>query len=161
MMKNANQCFPLEHYNQHFALKVNFATILVIVFSLRSAFIAGLALASGENVTGITGYFYSRPLYFALSLIASLPVLVLCAAWIRRAPDAGWLPRFIWRGGRWVLLVVTSCDLAVVYWSMQARQLIPYVDVVQLSGGLVCLLYVLRSVRVKEIFRSFPEVPED
>lgn len=148
--------YPLEEYSEDFALKVNIATKLTLFFLLKSAIILLAGLYLQTQKIDLIHPIYGNSRLFTLSLIASIPAIIVFITLMRRTPTAGNITRKIWRQGRALLslsvIAMTLCDIYTVTILHTPTQL----HLIQVIIDMYCCYYVFTSNRFKETFNSFP-----
>jgi hypothetical protein len=93
-------------------------------------------------------------------MMSALPALAIVAAWIRRHPSAGRLPRLVWANGKSLLVFSATLNVFLIVWSIVERKLISNFDLIQIVVSFYCLLYVIRSERLRDTFLSFPDLTD-
>jgi hypothetical protein len=152
--------YPLESYDKDFALKPSVGTTLWLAFLVRGMVIAGMQLYLTQKAINFAAFFYSTTIALLASLVVAMPVFIIFAAWVRRHPSAGRIPRMIWARGGLLMIFSATLNLLLVAWSLSNRKLASSPDIAQLLLSCYCLFYVLRSKRLKDTFMSFPQAPK-
>jgi hypothetical protein len=106
----------------------------------------------GIDTGGFTAI-YSSPLF----LLASLPAVAVIVAGLRRAPPSGSAIRAIWRNGRLLSSTAAALDIGILVLHSIFRWLsLNEIIVAGFFLDIYVLIYLLRSVRVKDTFEDFP-----
>lgn len=151
--------YDLSDFSDDGTLKVPFTLWVALAFLARHVLLLLMGGVSSFVMSrrGIdTGGFieiYSSPLF----LLASLPAVAVLVAALRRNPQAGRATRAIWRNGRLLSSTAAALDIGILL----SRALFASLSV---TGFVVAmtfldvyvLVYLLRSVRVKDTFEDFP-----
>lgn len=148
--------YPLDSYDKNFALKMSVGSIFWLVFLGRGLLIVPIHLYLEEQSVKAAEVFYATDLQLLCGLLLALPVLVLIVTWGARSPSSGDFFRIIWGHGRSILIFTATLNLPLVVWSTASRHNIPSSDIVQIVVALYCLIYVIRSKRLQDVFKSFP-----
>lgn len=149
--------YPLHNYDNHFCLKVSPLLWLIMLWSILHALALFLGLfASSADVMKMTVEFAYDP----LKLASNVPGALLLFARMNRRPEAGGFFRWIWRNGKWLLSAGLAAQIAILlvkHWRDLAD--VNEAIVLILAGTVACLVALLRSRHIADIFADFP-VPE-
>lgn len=151
--------YQLSDFSDDGTLKVSALLWLVIAFLARHVLLllmGGLStfMLRGRGIdTGGFSALYSTPFF----LLVSAPAVAIIVASVRRAPGAGPLIRGIWRNGRLLLSIAAGLDigLLVCHWAFGWLS-INEIIIVTVFLDVYILLYLARSVRVRDTFEDFP-----
>jgi hypothetical protein len=146
-----------QHYDEHLALKVPALMWLTLAFLVRHLLLLGITFmpTTGDEITVLRELI--RPEYLIADLIA-LPVLVVA---LRRRPQApGWM-RKLWSAGRSLLTLSALVYLALLGGTLlnSERRLMETLNeatLISILLSVAALLYLWRSVLVRDLFRDFP-----
>ncbi len=153
---------PYHAYDQYGSLRVSLPLGVMMWFASRSALWVVLAYFPG--LSGTTDITFIRSMLTPLAVIASIPALLLLGAGLFRHPDAGPLPRLLWRYGRSLLAV--SLLLHMIHLApptlISTLTLPPWREADLLVWGelllhLLLLIYLLYSAPIRAIFADFPQ----
>jgi hypothetical protein len=152
-----NRQWGPQHYDEHLALKVPALMWLTLAFLVRHLLLLGITFmpTTGAEITVLRDLI--RPEYVIADLIA-LPVLVVA---VRRRPQAPEWMRKLWPAGRALLTLSTLVYLALLGWTLlgSERRLMETVNeatLISILLSVAILLYLWRSVLVRDLFRDFP-----
>jgi hypothetical protein len=146
-----------QHYDEHLALKVPVLMWLTLAFLVRHLLLLGITFmpTTGDEITVLRDLI--RPEYLIADLIA-LPVLVVA---LRRRPQAPDWMRKLWPASRSLLTLSALVYLALLGGTLlnSERRLMETVNeatLISIMLSLALLLYLWRSVLVRDLFRDFP-----
>ena len=152
--------YQISDFNNDGALKVPMLLWLVLAYLSRHLLLLAMGGLStfmmsrtGNGQIDFAG-FNSSPMF----LLASLPAVTVMVAALLRAPGSIRLIQFIWGHGRKLLIVSALVDLGLLAMSCYLHWLVLNEWVI--VGALLdiyILVYLLRSVRVRDTFSDFPE----
>lgn len=159
--------YSLEDYEQQYGvLREPFALKLIVWYLLKHYLLAFIQLITlipkiKRMVSDVMPIFekfaYSHSTF--LFVLSCIPVLLVFISSVKRVPktESPFL-RKVWSHGRILLITTAILEIILImaYVLLQLRQLtefwliILYIDV-------IVLIYLVRSVRVKDVFAEFPE----
>lgn len=148
--------YGAREYDEHFALKLNLATWLIIAYIMRPFVIYIASISNKTDRFGLLNLTYPDHVSALISGAAAVPTVILLFAWIKRTPSAGTRIRAIWRNGRLLIalsLLINIGSLAVP-WRFTAS--IPNLSIVHITLCCIMLYYLFRSSRVADAFADFP-----
>ncbi len=151
--------YSIESYDNDFTLKLSLGSAFWLAFLCRGTLIMPAHLYMEKKSIDLADFFYATDLHLLAAMISALPALAVFVAWIRRHPSAGSLPRLVWANGKSLLIFSASLNLLVIIWSVVDRKQVSNPDLIQIVVSFYCLFYVVRSVRLRDTFKSFPELP--
>lgn len=151
--------YGFDDYNQQGSLRVSGWMWFWIIYSMRHAILwLGLSIAHSPDVmdelTDESHWAY---------LLCGIPGLMLLVDAGFRIPQAGAFPRWVWRNGRWLLvvsiilhvLIVAGMALGKPNWQLSTSQFIFFA--IDFFG----LRFALKSQRVRDVFADFPQPAKD
>jgi len=158
-MKKAPQAYSLSDFTDDGVLRMSPMLFLVIAFLSRHilfVIFAGISnfLAKRRGVDlGDVSVLFSP----ALLLIATLPALAVFGAFVRRVPNAGNLPRWIWQHGAWLLGLAAILDLGFLP-ALAFTGHIQFGELHIVTGliDIYAIFFLARSPRVRDTFADFP-----
>ena len=158
-----SRVYSFKDYDQYLSLKPGMGFWLVAVFFLRpyllklSSFQIGRG-AKTKAVSRLYELVYPDDFGFFLAIVATVPVVLLFFALAKRKPDAPELVRKIWRHGVQLLVVAAILNIIVVFIPIVIGRMhgIHLLDIAQLVIAVLILVYIFRSVRLKDTFADFP-----
>lgn len=164
-MSKANQPsrrldYPASAYDDQFILRPPVGMWVTIAFLLRPVVVLVASVTNKADRVGLLNVVYPDRQWAVAHLIAALPGLAVALAYTRRAPNASTTVRWIWRHGRALLL--TSLGLSVVFLAfpvLTAHARLGTSALIQASACGLLAYYLVRSPRVGDAFRDFPEAP--
>jgi len=159
-----SKLYTFSDYDGYMSLKLNFETWLIIVYFLRpfilkiSTIQMGLG-AKSDSVSGLKDMVYPDDFGFFMAFAATIPVLLLMFAYVKRKPGASRLVRKIWHAGR-TLLIATAVLNVVILFVPSVLGLAYSINIlgwVQLAIALYIIFYLFTTQRVKDAFADFPK----
>lgn len=164
-----NRVYSFKEYDQYLSLKPGPGFWLITLFFLRPYLLKLSTFQRGrgpktEAVSRLYEIVYPDNFGFFLAVIATLPVVLLLVALMKRKPGAPELVRRIWRNGIWLLTFAAVLNVIVVFIPIFIGRVhgIHVLDIAQLLITLLSLAYITRSVRLRDTFADFPaESPEE
>lgn len=158
-----SRVYSFSDYDKYMSLKFDANMWMVIVYFLHpyvlkiSTFQMGRGPKS-DSVSGLKNLIYPDDFGFFLAFVASIPVLVLMVAYVKRKPDAAHWVRTVWRNGRKALAAAAVLSVIVVFVPFLAElsHSIPVYGWGQLAVAAGILCYLFTSRRVADTFADFP-----
>lgn len=156
-----SKVYSYKNYDKYLCLKVGFGLWVVMLFLLRPY----ILLVSSFRIDGVRGagglkdLVYPDDLSLILGILATIPLMVVIYAWVKREPDASEFIRKVWRHGKPLLIASASMNILAIFipvWAGFVRQ-VHIISWFQLGLSLLVVLYLYFSVRVKDTFADFPE----
>jgi len=154
--------YPPERYDHNLVLKVPFLLMVILLYSVRHLFIVFLAYNPNPKFAGMFGFL--QPLASPYFVLADLPAMLVLAAWIRRAPQAGDAIRWIWRQGRTLLTVSLLLQFGLlVYlegggvWDAYFYGERERMAIVSMGLNLMSLYFLWRFALFGDVFADFPK----
>lgn len=152
---NSAESYSFSDFDDNGTLRVSVPMWLWIVYSLRHAILwLGLSISRSPDLLGeLTDDTHW------IFLLCGIPALLLMIDTGFRVGEAGKVPRWIWRNGRWLLaasilfhiLAVVGVGVTKPEWQITVSQVVFFA----LDG--LGLWFALTSQRVKDVFADFPE----
>ncbi|MDH3981192.1 MAG: DUF2919 domain-containing protein [Gammaproteobacteria bacterium] len=153
-------------YDKYLSLKVSQELWLIILYLLHPFILLFSTIRLGrggaKGVSGVDGLkrlVYQDNFSLALAILATVPVLLLVYAWVRRKPGAPAFVRRLWAKG-----VVLLTSAAVLYIGGVFVPLLTHVIASirpigwgQVAISILIIFYLFTSKRVRDIFADFPE----
>jgi hypothetical protein len=153
--------YPPDHYDRYMALKVPFTLMLLLLYSVRHLFI--IFLAYNPSPKFAEAFAFMQPLASPYFVLSDLPAMLVLAAWIRRAPQAGALMRRIWRRGRVLLTASLLLQFALLIilegggvWSAYFYGERERMVIVSLGLNLLAVYVLWRVPLFGDVFADFP-----
>jgi hypothetical protein len=159
-----SKLYSFSDYDKYMSLKPNFEMWLMIVYFLRpfilkiSTIQMGMG-AKSDSVSGLKDMVYPNNFGFFIAFAATIPVLLLLFAYVKRKPGASRLVHNIWHGGR-ILLVMTALLNVVIIFVPFVLDLTHSINMLgwgQLAIALYIIFYLYTTQRVKDTFADFPK----
>lgn len=151
--------YPIYCYDKNACLKMNITMWLILLYLLKSYFIALLSVVNSSGRMQLIDMFYSDRLMLSLGALAGIPAILVIYAWIKREPNAPPLIRQVWRSGG-VLLVISAilhaCIIFVPLLLGTAHKIV-ISGWVQLFISLLIVFILYRSLYIRDCFSDFPE----
>ena len=141
------------HYDEHGCLKPGIFFWLVWLFLSRGILLPFVAAGFGRGADGHMDYLLQSGQGALWDMLGALPALLVGMAWSRRLPTARSWVRWIWRYGRWWLMLAATVDMVVRSgWLSRPRpdQTLWWVI------DLLIVVALLRSRRIRQLFDEFP-----
>ena len=153
------QTLTLDDLDEYGCLKISIGLWLIIVYLCRHVILLLLgATSSFANFTyGQTGASYAVLFSDPWFLAASAPALLVLAAAVRRTPSAPTWIRALWKAGAVLLTLSAALDLAILGILLGATgRSVELIHASQAVLGVVCLILLVRSQRMRDTFADFP-----
>lgn len=151
--------YPIYCYDKNISLKLNGTMWLIILFLLKSYFIALLSVVNMTERMQLIDMFYSDRLMLSLGALAGIPAVLIIYAWIKRTPNAPPLIRNIWARGRTLLIIsaiLHACIIFVPLWLGTSHKIMN-TGWIQIILSLIIATIVYKSPYIKDCFSDFPE----
>jgi hypothetical protein len=149
--------YPPSFYDENLNLKIGAGLLAVVLFLCRPYVVLLLSVANRNDKMGLLDLLYADRTALAAAAVAALPALAVLFAMIRRRPEAGPLPRKLWRWGRWLLLASTALNIPIVLMRITGTYpRIHNLDLLQLLAVTWIATYLLGSRRIRDTFADFP-----
>jgi hypothetical protein len=151
--------YPAHHYDENLVLKVPAMLWLVILYGIRHFLFVGFAKLMPMDIVTIPWINFQTSPYFMLT---DLPAALVLFAIGHRVPNGQNFMRRVWKSGRWLLLASYVASITLFSylnkdiltdpssWDFPDAMLVAMMDV-------VIVAYLLRSERVRDVFRDFPD----
>lgn len=158
-----SRVYSFKEYDRYICLKPGAGFWLICVFFLRPYLLKLSTFQPGQGsgtvaVSKLFELVYPDDFVFFLAMIASLPVILLCGALMKRKPGAKEPVRMIWRNGAKLLALTAILNVIVIFIPViigRAHGIHP-LDIAQLIVTALIFFYILRSVRLRDTFADFP-----
>ena len=138
--------------------------MIIITLFLLKPYIIGLAsVAYRRDRNALIDIFYTDKLIISFEAIATIPLLFLIYAWIRRAPAATQIIKNIWKNGKQLIMATAFLQLCVT----SSPLWLPIDSVMTRTSWIQLLLYLLvliitpLSAYMRECFADFPEINQE
>ena len=159
-----SKLYSFSDYDKYMSLKLDLEMWLIIVYFLRpfilkvSTIQMGLGEKSG-SVSGLKDLVYPNDFGFFIAFLATIPVLILVFAYVKRKSGASGLVRKIWHNGRLLLVVTAVLNLIIIFipFLMDLTHRINMLGWAQLAIAVFILFYLYATQRVKDTFADFPK----
>ena len=149
--------YDFMRYNRYFVLRANILIFFILCYLCKDIFLimgvgATAFKSKGGDVSDIM--VLVSPIYF----ISDLPALAVSYALSARQPNAGNLPRLIWRNGRFLLSLSACLHLLLLglkaKWDFDDMGLVQWLVIVI---DIAIVIYVNSSEFIKDLFSEFPD----
>ncbi len=157
--------YDYRRYNQHDVLKPHWGFWLTVLFLSRHVIGFVLVSMSGSGLGGRGGgvgkdaielgsvMSLIEPIY----MIADIPALMLLYALGARLPKSGTVIRWVWGGGRWLMLASVAIYLALFVLTRGVNvEILGRAAWASLAFNTLLVSYVLGSNYMKDLFGQFP-----
>lgn len=151
--------YPISCYDKNICLKMNGTMWLILLYLLKSYFIALLSVVNISERMQLIDMFYSDRLMLSLGALAGIPAILVVYAWVKRVPGAPSLIRRFWIRGRALLAIsaiLHACIIFVPLWLGTAHK-IEVSGWIQLFISLLIVFIFYRSQYIRDCFSDFPE----
>ena len=149
--------YDFSRYNRFAVVKVNALTAAAVLFLSRHVLtfiVLGIALSRTRLhiQDAFAGILDPRYMY------SDIPALLVLLAMLGRHPKSGTMIRFLWRAGRYLLLIS-----AATYLILLGRQLGPdpmrygWMVWLMIVGSAAAVGYTFVSPYARDVFREFPD----
>lgn len=154
--------YEFLRYNQYGVLRPNWPFMLSLAFLCRHIALLIILGAAMFKSKGGPGLEHILPLLDKAYIVADLPAAALVYVIGARRPDAGAVPRWIWRHGREMIF----CSAALFFLITLVRNGLAFglyqpVEWAMIAGTLVVAGYVAKSPYIRDMLDEFPPPPAD
>ncbi|NQU56623.1 MAG: DUF2919 family protein [Rhodospirillales bacterium] len=157
-MDNAPYKYHFLRYNQFQVLRPSLALKLILCFLCKDFFlgfiIGAITLKSRGTGSGLSELMdLIRPIFF----FSSVPAVAVLYAISARTPEAGRLPRFLWKNGQYLILASVLMYLAILgYIRGFDLSNLTSTDWAVVAVNLALVAYVFFSEAINDTFAEFP-----
>ncbi|MGB5338908.1 MAG: DUF2919 family protein [Gammaproteobacteria bacterium] len=159
-----SKVYGFSDYDKHLSLKFSAELWLVILYFLRPYILMVSGIRMGRGSSGVEGAWGLKEMVYPddfslfIGVAATIPVLFVLFAWIKRKPGASDLVRKIWRNGVKILLVSAVLNVLILFIPLLLgiHQKLTTGGWVQLGVSLVVVWFLFSNRRVKDTFADFP-----
>ena len=159
-----SKLYSFSDYDKHMSLKLDLEMWLIIVYFLRPFILKVSTIQMGrgaksDSVSGLKDLVYPNDFGFFIAFLATIPVLILVFAYVKRKPGASGLVRKIWHNGRMLLVATAVLNLIIIFipFLMDLTYRINMLGWAQLAIAVFILFYLYTTQRVKDTFVDFPK----
>jgi hypothetical protein len=159
-----SKLYSFSDYDKHMSLKLDLEMWLIIVYFLRPFILKVSTIQMGrgaksDSVSGLKDLVYPNDFGFFIAFLATIPVLILVFAYVKRKPGASGLVRKIWHNGRMLLVATAVLNLIIIFipFLMDLTYRINMLGWAQLAIAVFILFYLYTTQRVKDTFADFPK----
>ena len=159
-----SKLYTFSDYDKYMSLKPNFEMWLIMVYFLRP-FIMKISTiqmgrgARSDSVSGLKDMVYPNDFGFFIAFLATVPVIMLLVAYMKRKPGApGWVQK-LWHSGRALLVVTAVLNVIIIFvpFLLDLTHKINLLGWGQLAIALYIIFYLYTTQRVKDTFADFPK----
>lgn len=159
-----SKLYSFNDYDKYMSLKLDFELWLIIVYFLRPFIMQVSTIQMGrgaksDSVSGLKELVYPNDFVFFLAFLATIPVLLLIMAYMKRKPGAsGWI-RNIWHKGKQLLLATAVLNMIIIFipFLMDLTHKINMLGWGQLAIAAYIVFYLYTTQRVTDTFADFPK----
>ncbi len=146
-------------YNSYGVLRPSLILILILCFLCKDFFLVAIVGASSFKGAG-AGSNELVTLISPILFLSDLPAIFLFYALSARRPEAGRVPRFIWKYGR-LFIALSIFSYIVILFSMRDFTIskLTFLDGSAIAFKLLILIYIYTSSIIADTFGEFP-IPE-
>ena len=159
-----SKLYSFSDYDKYMSLKLDLEMWLIIVYFLRPFILKVSTIQMGrgaksDSVSGLKDLVYPNDFGFFIAFLATIPVLILVFAYVKRKPGASGLVRKIWHNGRMLLVATAVLNLIIIFipFLMDLTYRINILGWAQLAIAVFILFYLYTTQRVKDTFADFPK----
>ena len=159
-----SKLYSFSDYDKYMSLKLDLEMWLIIVYFLRPFIMKVSTIQMGrgaksDSVSGLKDLVYPDDFGFFIAFLATIPVLILVFAYVKRKPDASGLVRKIWHNGRMLLVVTAALNVIIIFvpFLLDVTHSINMLGWGQLAIAVYILFYLYTIQRVKDTFADFPK----
>jgi len=160
-----SKLYSFSAYDKYMSLKLDSGTWLIIAYFLRpfilkvSTIQMGRGGANSASVSGLKDMVYPTDFGFFLAFLATIPVLILVFAYVKRKPGTSGLVRKIWHNGRMLLVVAAVLNMIIIFvpFLVDLTHRINMLGWAQLAIAIFIIHYLYTTQRVKDTFADFPQ----
>lgn len=159
-----SRVYSFKEYDQYICLKPPAEFWLIALFFFRpyllklSSFQFGRGGVKTGAVSRLYEIVYPDDFGFFLAIVATVPMLLLFFALAKRKPGAPELARKIWHNGIMFLALASILNVVVIFIPIFIGRVhgIHILDIAQLLAVALIIVYLFRSVRLRDTFADFP-----
>ncbi len=150
--------YDFLRYNRYHILRPNFLLKVICAYFLKDLFLMIVVAAGAFKAKGLSPEVaVLLDLVSPRLLLAAFPIGLIGYALINRTPDAGELPRRIWKNGRRLILLAAVLHSGLLLGSTVRIDSTGGVIVLTLIGlNIAAVVYIFRSKLVADVFAEFP-----
>ena len=159
-----SKLYSFSDYDKYMSLRLDLEMWLIIVYFLRPFILKVSTIQMGrgaksDSVSGLKDLVYPNDFGFFIAFLATIPVLILVFAYVKRKPGASGLVRKIWHNGSMLLVVTAVLNLIIIFipFLMDLTYRINMLGWVQLAIAVYVIFYLYSTQRVKDTFADFPK----
>ena len=160
-----SKVYSFSDYDKYMSLKLDSGVWLIIAYFLRPFImkISTIQMGRGtksDSVSGLKDLVYPNDFGFFIAFLATIPVILLILAYMKRKPGAPEWVRKIWRNGRTLLIVTAVLNIVIIFvpFLMDLTHRINMLGWGQLAIAAYILYYLYTQQRLKD---TFADVPKD
>jgi len=149
-MKRRKTFYAPDDFNEDGRLKLSFGLLVAMLFTMRHTITAAAIIVSKSPELFRLYFRHPDPWQYLPDLLVFLLLLAAAAGRGRAVPPLRWL----WRAGRWLLLLAVVLNLGYDGYNLYLNRYIAWQVPLPILD-LYLLVYLLRSQRVKDTFNDF------
>jgi len=155
--------YDIPDYDKYLCLKVTPPMWAAILYLIHPYWLLVLSVVNLKDKTGLIDAVYPDRLPMSLAAAAAIPALAVVYAWMKRKPDSGNKIRWIWINGKWFLTVSSILYMAIAATRIElvSAYQAHYLIWAQLGTGILIIVFLFTSTRVKDTFSDFPKSESD
>jgi hypothetical protein len=155
-----SKAYDVNDYDKNLSLKVSYDLWLIILYLLHPLILllSTLRMAQRTGVGSLRELVYPDDFSLALSILATVPVLLFVYAWTRREPGAPAFVQRLWAKGALLLAAAAALYIATVFVPLltHAAASIQPVGWAQVAISVFIIVDLFTSRRVRDTFADFP-----
>ena len=150
--------YDFLRYNHHHVLRPNFLLQIICIYFLKDLFVMVVVAAGAFKAKGMSPEIsVLLDLVSPRLLFANFPIALIGYGLINRHPQAGSLPRRIWKNDRWLILLAAIIHTGLLLGSTIKIDTSGGIVVLTLIGlNIAAVAYIFRSKLVADVFAEFP-----
>jgi hypothetical protein len=159
-----SKIYTFSDYDKYMSLKPDFEMWLIMAYFLRPFVMKISTIQMGRgtksaSVSGLKDMVYPNDFGFFIAFLATIPVILLLVAYMKRKPGASELVRKIWRNGRNLLVVTATLNVIIIFvpFLLDLTHSINMLGWAQLAIAIFIIFYLYKTQRVKDVFADFPK----
>lgn len=159
-----SKLYSFSDYDKYMSLRLDLEMWLIIAYFLRPFIMKVSTIQMGrgaksDSVGGLKDLVYPDDFGFFIAFLATIPVLILVFAYVKRKPGASGLVRKIWHNGRMLLVVTAVLNVIIIFvpFLLDVTHSINMLGWGQLAIAVYILFYLYTTQRVKDTFSDFPK----
>ena len=167
-MKKMSKKYSFSDYDKNVCLKLSLGTWLAIIYFLRPLILqlSSIQMGRGNKAAGAGGLkdaIYPDDFSLFIAILATLPIIFLIVAWIKRKPGASDFIKKLWRNGKNFLIATALLNIVIIFVPLIMKDYyrITTLDWVQIIVAVGIIIFLSTSQRVKDTFADFPEDSND